>query len=174
MVSWPSVGALRLIATVVTAEAKNITNNRRAAFQFKFLTSFVISSELVSIGMRIQKFIWSYLLENSSVIELESDILNKMHRRLVQDFLDVVILQELLKRPLSGYDLISFVHNKFQILLSSGTVYSYLYSLERDGLVKGECAQRKRVYTLTERGKETARALWNMKDKILGLVLNLF
>ena len=105
---------------------------------------------------------------------MESEILDNMHRRIVQSFLDVVILMELRKRPLSGYDAISFVHNKFYILLSSGTVYSYLYSLERNGLIKGEYTQRRRVYTLTERGKETAKAFFNAKDKILGLVLNLF
>jgi DNA-binding PadR family transcriptional regulator len=97
-----------------------------------------------------------------------------MHRRIVQDFLDLVILLELRKRPLSGYDVISFVHNKFHILLSSGTVYSYLYALERDTLVKGEYAQRKRIYTLTDRGRETARALSDLEAKILGLMLNLF
>ena len=106
--------------------------------------------------------------------EVESEILNKMQRRIVQNFLDVVILLELRKRPLSGYDVISFIHNKFGLLLSSGTVYSYLYSLERDGLIKGEYSQRRRVYTLTERGEETAKAYLNAKGKILGLLLNLF
>jgi len=108
------------------------------------------------------------------VPDLESEILNKAHRRIVQNFLDVVVLLELRKQPLSGYDVISFIHNKFGMLLSSGTVYSYLYSLERDGLIKGEYSQRKRVYTLTEHGKETAKAYLNAKDKILGLLLNLF
>jgi len=122
----------------------------------------------------MKKAICSYLLELYSVVELESEILDKMHRRIVQNFLDVVILLELRKRSMSGYDVISFVHNKFGMLLSSGTVYSYLYSLERDGLIKGEYSQRKRVYTLTERGKETAKAYLNAKDKILGLLLNLF
>jgi len=100
--------------------------------------------------------------------------LDKTHRRIVQNFLDVIILLELRKRPLSGYDVISFIHNKFSMLLSSGTVYSYLYSLERDGLINGEYEQRKRVYSLTERGKETAKAYLNAKSKILGLILNLF
>ena len=106
--------------------------------------------------------------------DLQSEILNKMHRRIVQSFLDVVILLELQKRPFSGYDLISFVHNRFDILLSSGTVYSCLYSLEREGLVKSENTERRRVYTLTDSGKETARAFLNAREKILGLISNLF
>jgi len=105
---------------------------------------------------------------------LESEILNQMDRRIVKNFLDMVILMELRKRSMSGYDVVAFVHNKFQMLLSSGTVYSYLYFLERNGLIKGEWAQRRRVYTLTERGKENVKIFLNAKGKILGLVLNLF
>lgn len=106
--------------------------------------------------------------------DLESEILERMNRRIVKNFLDMVILMELRKSSMSGYDVISFVHNKFRMLMSSGTVYSHLYFLERNGLIKGESSQRKRVYTLTEQGKETVKTFLNAKDKILGLVLNLF
>jgi len=108
------------------------------------------------------------------VAELESEILDQMHKRIVKNFLDIVILMELRKRSMSGYDIIAFINNKFHMLMSSGTVYSYLYFLERNRLIKGEWAQRRRVYTLTEQGKENVRAFLNSKDKILGLVLNLF
>lgn len=81
---------------------------------------------------------------------------------------------ELRKRSMSGYDLTSLVHNKFHVLMSSGTVYSYLYSLERNGLVKGDRGQRRRVYTLTKTGEETVKALLDAKDKILRPILNLF
>lgn len=105
---------------------------------------------------------------------MESQILNKIHRRIVRDFLDMLILMELRKRSMSGYDFIAFIQNKFHILTSSGTVYSLLYHLERKGLIKGELNERKRVYTLTERGEKKVKAFLNAKDKVLGLVLNLF
>jgi len=108
------------------------------------------------------------------VAELESEILDQTHKRIVKNFLDMVILMELRKRSMSGYDIIAFIHNKFHMLMSSGTVYSHLYFLERNGLIKDKWAQRRRVYTLTEQGKENVRAFLNSKDKILGLVLNLF
>ena len=122
----------------------------------------------------MKKSICSYLLELCSVTDVESEILNQMNRRIVKNFLDLVILMELRKRSMSGYDVITFVRNKFGMLLSSGTIYSYLYFLERNGLIKGEWVQRRRVYTLTEQGKENAKTLLNAKDKILGLLLNLF
>jgi len=60
--------------------------------------------------------------------------------------MDIIILAELRNEPMSGYDVISFIHNKFHLLVSSGTVYSLLYSLERNDLIKGTWDKRKRVY----------------------------
>jgi len=104
---------------------------------------------------------------------LESEILMKMNRRAVTNFLDVLILLKLRNSSFSGYDIISYIHKRFDMLISSGTVYSCLYHLERDGLIKGELVQRKRVYMLTENGRETVKTILGMKDKILGLVLNI-
>jgi DNA-binding PadR family transcriptional regulator len=96
-----------------------------------------------------------------------------MHDRIVQNFLDLAILLELRKRSLSSHGIIDFAHKKFRILLTSGTVSTHLSTLEKDGLIKAEDSQGKRVYALTERGKETISELLSIKDKILGLFLNL-
>lgn len=115
------------------------------------------------------------IFSSDRVTKLESEILNEMQRRIVRDFLDVFILVELERgSSISGFDLIGMVDEKFHTLLSSGRVYSCLYSLERDGLIEGKAVQRKTVYMLTEKGRETARRLLNIKHKILGLLLNLF
>jgi DNA-binding PadR family transcriptional regulator len=107
-------------------------------------------------------------------LESDDEVLRKMHRRVVKCFLDVLVLLELRDNPLSGYDVISFVHKRFNVLLSSGTAYSCLYYLEREGLIRSEWARRKRVYKLTEKGQQRAKALLRMKNKILGLMVNLF
>ena len=104
---------------------------------------------------------------------MESEILMKMHRRLVTDFLNVLILLRLRNGSLSGYDVVSYIHKRFNTPISSGIVYSCLYHLEKDELIK-ECGQKKSVYTLTEKGKETVKTLLDMRDKILGLVVDLF
>jgi len=105
---------------------------------------------------------------------LDSKILDQMHSRVVKNFLDMVILMELRKRSMNSSDVIAFVRNKFSMLISLGTVYSYFYFLERNGLIRNELAQGKRIYKLTEHGEETAKAFFSSKDKILGMVLNLF
>jgi len=74
---------------------------------------------------------------------------------------------------MSGYDVISYIHNKFRLLVSSGTVYSLLYSLERQGLIQGIWNERKRVYTLTDKGRKTIEAILNANDKIKSFLLNL-
>lgn len=86
--------------------------------------------------------------------------------------MDIMILIELNNKgvPMSGYDIIHFVHRRFNILLSSGTVYALLYSMEREGLIKGKWGWRKRVYVLTEKGNEAAKEVVDGCDEILSLV----
>src|SRR5512146_1308536 len=96
----------------------------------------------------------------------ESRIIKKMHERVIKSFMDTIIMAELQNGPISGYDVISFVHNKFGFLASSGTVYSLLYSLERNDLVEGIWIERKRVYKLTEKGAKTIQTILNSHEKI--------
>jgi len=105
--------------------------------------------------------------------KLEGKILKKMHERIIKNFMDIIIMTELRNGSLSGYDVISYIHNKFNLLVSSGTVYSLLYSLERNGLVEGTWDERKRVYKLTEKGEKTISTLLRANDKIKGFMANI-
>ena len=96
----------------------------------------------------------------------EAKILKKMHEKLIKSFMDTIIMAELQNGPISGYDVISYIHNKFGFLVSSGTVYSLLYSLERNGLVEGIWIERKRVYKLTQKGAKTIETILSSQDKI--------
>jgi DNA-binding PadR family transcriptional regulator len=100
----------------------------------------------------------------------EARIIKKMHERVIKTFMDTIIMSELQNGPISGYDVISYIHQKFGFLASSGTVYSLLYSLERNGLVTGVWIERKRVYKLTERGAKTIETILNSHDKIKGFM----
>ena len=100
-------------------------------------------------------------------------IVENLRRRTIKTFMDMLILTELQEEPLSGYDVISIIHKKFDVLVSSGTVYSLLYSLERKGLVTADMDQRKRVYTLTSKGEQTLETVGRANGEINGLVQNL-
>jgi len=104
---------------------------------------------------------------------MEATVLKKMHERIIKNFMDVLILTELRNGALSGYDVIGFIHNKFHLLVSSGTVYSLLYSLERGGLIEGKWNERKRVYKLTDKGERTISTILGANDKIHYFIKNL-
>ena len=104
-------------------------------------------------------------------VVLEREISKEMNERIVKGFLDVAIMAELMDgNPLSGYDVLAFVHNKFGILLSSGTVYSVLYSMERNGLVRGMWSKRKRVYKLTDKGEKTIKVVFDLIGEVQNTV----
>jgi DNA-binding PadR family transcriptional regulator len=103
----------------------------------------------------------------------EARILRDMHERIIKDFMDVIIMNELRNGPLSGYDVISYVNTRFNFLVSSGTVYSLLYSLERNGLVEGVWNERKRTYKLTDKGEETISAILGTQEKIKAFISNI-
>jgi len=85
----------------------------------------------------------------------KSELVADIDARLIQDFMDIIVLKLLGNNRLaSGYDLIRHFHQRFRILVSSGTVYSMLYSLERQGFLEGTFDGRRRVYRLTGQGEE--------------------
>ncbi len=98
--------------------------------------------------------------------KVEGRILKKMQERIIKSFMDIIVMAELLRGPLSGYDVISYIHNKFNLLVSSGTVYSLMYSLERNNLVEGIWDERKRTYRLTEKGKKTIETILTANDGV--------
>jgi DNA-binding PadR family transcriptional regulator len=104
---------------------------------------------------------------------LSPEIVERLKRKALQTFMDILILTEMKKNPLSGYDVIGLVHKKFDIFVSSGTVYSLLYSLERDGLIKGVWNDRKRVYELSEKGEQNIEVITNANEEVQNFLRNI-
>jgi len=106
--------------------------------------------------------------------KMNEEILNDIaiKRRLILSFMDLIILHTLSshKQGIGGYDIIRHLHLDYNILLSPGTVYSCLYTLERKGLIKGRQNGRKRIYNITQHGEKTIRALQATKNKIGTLI----
>lgn len=98
---------------------------------------------------------------------MKTDFLEKAREKIIRSFMDILALKVLQREPnISGYDLIKFIHKRFGVLVSSGTAYSALYSLERSGLIRGIMASRKRIYKLTAKGKEALQAIENAKKEL--------
>jgi DNA-binding PadR family transcriptional regulator len=104
-----------------------------------------------------------------------SKILKNVQRRLIKHFLDTIILDKLKNtQALSGYDIMELVHKKFGLLISSGTVYALLYSMERKGLIRGELTGGKRIYALSDKGIDTINTILKSKEEIQRFIGTLF
>jgi len=89
------------------------------------------------------------------VAVLKKKIGQELRKRTVESFLDFLILTTLAKNPLmSSDDLMSYIHQKFRISLSSGILYSHLFHVEQDGLILRDYIKNKKVYRLTRKGKQ--------------------
>jgi len=99
--------------------------------------------------------------------------LEKLRRRFIKNFLDVLVLAELKDSPMSGYDIIRFIYEKFGVLVSSGTVYSRLYTLERNGWIKSTSTNRKRVYALSEESEQNIEPILDANRKVQSLLRNM-
>jgi len=94
-------------------------------------------------------------------------------QKVIKNFLDIFILAELDESEIGGYDIIKHIHKRHGVLISSGTVYSTLYKLERDGLIKSQFDERKRVYELTKKGIESLKSIKKANDEIGNLLGNI-
>ncbi|HEY9205395.1 MAG TPA: response regulator [Candidatus Methanoperedens sp.] len=75
---------------------------------------------------------------------------------MVKSHLEVLILKLLYERPMCGYELIKEIQAKYDVLLSLGIVYPFLYSLKEEGIVnvqfmKGD--MRTKIYFTTADGR---------------------
>jgi DNA-binding PadR family transcriptional regulator len=93
-------------------------------------------------------------------------IVGELCERIVKNFMDVFILFQLARAELSGYSIMGRIHRRYGILMSSGTVYSTLYSMERRGLIEARSLERKRLYALTRKGEREIRDVRRSNGKI--------
>ena len=87
----------------------------------------------------------------------EAEIADKSVERFVKDYLDMIVLSLLVKEPMCGTDIIKTIHKNFNVLLSPGTIYPLLHTLEEKGLLKCEYNIKKKTYKPTEKGEEDIR-----------------
>jgi len=91
---------------------------------------------------------------------LKSQMAQKLRKIMICSFCDLLILARLKNGfSMSCDDIIKFINRKFGVMVSPGTVYAHLYSLEQNRLLNGYFNRKKyarvqRVYKITERGKQ--------------------
>jgi len=109
-------------------------------------------------------------LRREKLLKKEKDITKKLRRRLINELLDIIILNRVESNTyVTGYAIIEYLFRRFNILVSSGSVYSTLYALEREGLIKGVWKGRKRIYKITPEGEKMIKILREKTDIISSL-----
>ena len=58
---------------------------------------------------------------------LEMEIIKELRVKMIKSFMKIFILAQLRKNAMSAYDIIASIHEKFGIMVSSGTVYTRIY-----------------------------------------------
>ncbi len=80
-------------------------------------------------------------------------------KRVVRNFMDVLILLEMQKDPMTGYGVMVYLQKKFGTSFSSGTVYGVLYAMERKELIEGFWDGQKRLFKPSGKGLNEAAVL---------------
>jgi len=110
-------------------------------------------------------------IEGITVRKRKYEIMKGLRRRFVTSFLDLIVLAILESiDQVTGYTLVKHILQRYKILLSSGTVYSTLYYMERKGLVKGEWKERKRIYRATQEGTQVIRIVIEKIESLQSLL----
>jgi len=72
----------------------------------------------------------------------------------VKAFLDIIVLAMLNGEPMHGYKIIAAIHTEFGVLLSPGSLYPLLHTLEDHKLIESSFLGGKIIYQATPKGRE--------------------
>ncbi len=71
---------------------------------------------------------------------------------IVRKSLEPVVLS-LLERPISGFDIVHEIHNRYRVLIPQARVYSLLYDLQEKGYLEIRISGKSKLYCMTEAGR---------------------
>ncbi len=78
----------------------------------------------------------------------------------VKKLLEPVILSTL-EKPISGFDIVHEIHNRYNVLSPQARIYSFLYELQSKGYLEMKVSGKSKLYYPTEIGKKYIRQRLN-------------
>jgi putative component of membrane protein insertase Oxa1/YidC/SpoIIIJ protein YidD len=91
----------------------------------------------------------------------DGQIIDQIIKRIVIDFLDVIVVAHFKDEAFGISEVGKYLEERFKITLSSGTVYSAIYAMERNGLLEGYYLAFARMYKATPKGLHKVDLLTN-------------
>jgi two-component system, response regulator PdtaR len=74
----------------------------------------------------------------------------------VKKSLEPVVLS-LLEKPISGYDIVHEIHNRYHVLIPQARIYTFLYDLEQKGYLVMKTSGKSKLYEPTDSGRKYIR-----------------
>jgi CheY-like chemotaxis protein/DNA-binding PadR family transcriptional regulator len=71
----------------------------------------------------------------------------------IKKSLEPVVLS-LLDKPISGYDIVHEIHNRYKVFIPQARVYTILHDLQEDGCLEIRVSGKSKLYCPTEKGKK--------------------
>lgn len=118
------------------------------------------SDEIYNLSKDIPRVIM--LSSEENVISFASPTEKTSHLHIVdQSIIDDVIKKSLeplilsaLTRPVSGYDIVKDINARFHVMIPMARIYSYLYHLEEENILKSTISGRSKIYEATPDGRK--------------------
>lgn len=92
-------------------------------------------------------------------------LIQKMKRRFVKSFLDMLILKLIQTKPMWGYKILKETESLYQVKLRHGALYPLLNTLEAKGYIKSTKQLQKgrirKVYNITQKGTNLIKTYQN-------------
>lgn len=83
---------------------------------------------------------------------------------MIRGHLKLVVLMGLSQKAMTGYDLMKHINETIGIKPSPGSMYPLLKSLEEMGLIKAKETDKKKIFSLTAKGKKKTIELMKAKE----------
>jgi DNA-binding PadR family transcriptional regulator len=91
---------------------------------------------------------------------------------MIKSHLKIIVLKSLEKKAMTGYDLVKEIHSSTHHWKPSfGSIYPLLKDFHEKGLVSVKVSGRKKVYSLTTKGKQTLKDIFKTKDNIYNVTM---
>jgi DNA-binding PadR family transcriptional regulator len=85
-------------------------------------------------------------------------------KQIISTTLDVLIIANFKEESFSVYDVTEYIKKQFNVVLSSGTLYSTVYTMERQGLLQAFYGNRKRLFKATPKGLHRTNLILQSKE----------
>ncbi|MDD1695928.1 MAG: PadR family transcriptional regulator, partial [Methanoregula sp.] len=104
---------------------------------------------IVSTGKTTTLSFAHHTFSSGSVVVVPQSTIDDVVKKLLEP-----VVLALLTKPISGYDIVHEIHNRYNVLIPQARVYTLLYELLEDGYLEIQVSGKSKLYCPTEKGKK--------------------